>query len=91
MGAPELENVNDLLRELQARFEDSFQSQEVKAEIKLIRQKRHPAKEVVQEFHCQTGKLRNWPERNLVHYFKEYINEELLKNMPVPRSARSNP
>lgn len=41
--------------------------------------KQRPAKEIVQEFHHLAGRLRNWPERILVHYFKECLDEELLK------------
>lgn len=71
--------MDDFLRELRARFKDSSRAQEAEAEIKLIRQKGWPVKEVVQEFCRQAARLRNCPECILVHYFKECIYEELLK------------
>ncbi|KAG8137778.1 hypothetical protein E2320_003729 [Naja naja] len=65
-GAPELDN-------------SSSQAQEAEAEIKMIKQKGWPAKEIVKEFRCLAGRLSNWPKRILVHYFKECLDEELLK------------
>ncbi|ETE65851.1 hypothetical protein L345_08375, partial [Ophiophagus hannah] len=76
---PELDNVNDFLRELWAHFEDSSRAQEAKAQIKSIRQKGKPAKELMLEFRCLATNLRHWLERMLVHYFKESLDEELLK------------
>ncbi|KAG8139486.1 hypothetical protein E2320_002250 [Naja naja] len=78
-GTPELNNVDDFLRELQAHFEDSSQAQEAEAEIKSIGQKGRPAKELVLEFRHLVTSLRHWSERILVHYFQESLDEELLK------------
>ncbi|ETE56921.1 hypothetical protein L345_17367, partial [Ophiophagus hannah] len=73
-GAPELNNVDDFLRELQSHFEDSSQAQEAEAEIKSIRQKGSPAKELVLEFRCLATSLRHWFQRILVHYFQESLD-----------------
>ncbi|ETE67941.1 hypothetical protein L345_06266, partial [Ophiophagus hannah] len=78
-GVPELNNVDDFLRELRSHFEDSFQAQEAEAEIKSIRQKGRPTKELVLEFRCLATNLRHWSQRILVHYFQENLDEELLK------------
>ncbi|KAG8129365.1 hypothetical protein E2320_016076 [Naja naja] len=77
-GAPELNNVDDFLRELRSRFEDSSRAQ-AEAEIKSIRQKDRPAKELVLEFRRLATNLRHWSQRTLVHYFQESLDEELLK------------
>ncbi|ETE56632.1 hypothetical protein L345_17657, partial [Ophiophagus hannah] len=77
--APELNNVDDFLRELHSHFEDSSQAQEAEAEIKSIRQKGRPAKDLVLEFRCLATNLRHWSQRLLVHYFQESLDEELLK------------
>ncbi|ETE58728.1 Retrotransposon-like protein 1, partial [Ophiophagus hannah] len=78
-GAPELNNVDDFLRELQSHFEDSSRVQEAEAEIKSIRQKGRPAKELVLEFRCLATNLRHWSQRILVHYFQERIPEILIQ------------
>ncbi|ETE64778.1 hypothetical protein L345_09452, partial [Ophiophagus hannah] len=78
-GAPELNNVDDFLRELRSHFEDSSQTQKAEAEIKSIRQKSRPAKELVLEFRHLATSLRHWSQRILVHYFQEILDEELLK------------
>lgn len=78
-GALEFDNMDDFLRELQAQFEDSSQTQEAEARIKMMKQRGWPTKEIVQEFHHLAGKFRNWPERILMHYFKKCLDEELLK------------
>ncbi|KAG8148169.1 hypothetical protein E2320_022436 [Naja naja] len=58
-------------------FEDEAQAQEVESEIKTIKQRGRPSKEYVREFHRIDGKLRHWPKRLLVHFFKEGFDKEL--------------
>ncbi|ETE62037.1 hypothetical protein L345_12209, partial [Ophiophagus hannah] len=86
-GAPELDNIDDFLRALQARFEGSAQAQEAEAEIKMMKQKGWPAKEIVKEFLRLAGRLSNWPEQILVHYFKECLDEE---DLPTPHTSFKN-
>ncbi|ETE57380.1 hypothetical protein L345_16905, partial [Ophiophagus hannah] len=70
-SAPELNNMNDFLRELQSHFEDSSRAQEAEAEIKSIRQKGRPGKELVLEFRRLATSLRHWSQRILVHISKK--------------------
>lgn len=80
-GAPELNNIDDFLQELRTRFEDMAQGHEaeeqIKAKKKMVKQRGRPAKEYVGEFQRLTGKLRHWPERLLVHYFKGGLDQEI--------------
>ncbi|ETE63213.1 Retrotransposon-derived protein PEG10, partial [Ophiophagus hannah] len=76
-GAPELNNSS-------IHILDSSRAQEAEAEIKSIRQKGGPTKDLVLEFRRLTTNLKHWSQRLLVHYFQESLDEELLKNLPVP-------
>ncbi|ETE57754.1 hypothetical protein L345_16529, partial [Ophiophagus hannah] len=76
-GHQGLQTVGDLVpkpqpQELRSHFEDSSQAQEAEAEIKSIRQKGRPVKELVLEFRRLATNLRP-------HYFQESLDEELLK------------
>lgn len=47
-------------------------------EIRDLKQKGKLAKEYVLEFRRVASKLRHWPERLLVYFFKENLDWELL-------------
>lgn len=75
---PELGNINTFLKELRAMFKDDSQALQAKAEIHEIKQRGQPTKEYIQEFRRVAGKLRQWPEKLLLHFFKEGLDCELL-------------
>lgn len=73
-GAPELEDNNEFLQLLRTWFEDIAQRQEAEAEIRDLKKKGHPTKELVWKFQRVAGKLRDWPEHLLAHHFKEALD-----------------
>ncbi|ETE63207.1 hypothetical protein L345_11033, partial [Ophiophagus hannah] len=78
-GAPELEDVDEFVRSLRARFEDPANPEKAEAEIKGLRQHGRPPKELVWEFRRVARRLQGWPKRLFVYYFKEALDLELRK------------
>lgn len=77
-GAPELLDVNLFMEQLRASFEDESQALQAKKEIHFLRQRGRPAK-YVRDFRRVTGRLRQWSERSLIHYFKQGLDRDLLQ------------
>lgn len=75
-GAPELLDANLFMEQLRARFEDESQALQVVKATHHLKQKGHLAKEYVWAFQRVAGRLGQWPERSLIHYFKEGLDHD---------------
>lgn len=77
--APELRDVNLFMGQLRARFEDEFQALQAEIEIRSLKLRGQPTKEYVWEFWKIAGRIREWSERSLIHYFKEGLDHDLFQ------------
>ncbi|KAK9407763.1 hypothetical protein NXF25_006537 [Crotalus adamanteus] len=75
--AGELADIGSFLDALIARFEDSTRVQRAEAEIVGLKQAGRPIREFIREFQRMAGHLRTWPERLLVHHFRNGLDKEL--------------
>lgn len=57
-GAPELEDANEFVQLLRTRFDGTSQREEAEAEVKDLKQRGRPVKELVWEVQRVAGKLR---------------------------------
>lgn len=67
------------------RFNNVAQQLEAETQIKALKQAGRPAKELKWEFRRLAGKLRDWPERLMVHTFKEALDLDLRQACGISR------
>ncbi|KAK9401553.1 hypothetical protein NXF25_012267 [Crotalus adamanteus] len=75
--ARELADIGSFLDALRACFEDPTRVQRAEAEIIGLKQAGRPIREFIREFQRVAGRLRTWPERLLVHHFRNGLDKEL--------------
>ncbi|KAK9410510.1 Retrotransposon-derived protein PEG10 [Crotalus adamanteus] len=61
------------------RFEDPTRLQWAEAQLVGLRQRGRPAKEYIREFQKLAGRLRSWPDRLLVHHFRNGLDNEIRR------------
>ncbi|KAG8137319.1 hypothetical protein E2320_004564 [Naja naja] len=79
MCSQTFEELPDQLEQLIIRREAEVHNTRGKSTNQKHQAEGKPAKELMLEFRHLATNLRNWPERMLVHYFKESLDEEMLK------------
>ncbi|KAK9400665.1 hypothetical protein NXF25_011379 [Crotalus adamanteus] len=77
--ARELADVGLFLDALRTRFEDPTRLQWAEAQLVGLRQRGRPAKEYIREFQKLAGRLRSWPDRLMVHHFRNGLDNEIRR------------
>ncbi|KAK9400308.1 hypothetical protein NXF25_013327 [Crotalus adamanteus] len=73
----ELADIGLFLDALKTRFEDPTRLQRAEAQLVGLRQRGRPVQEYIREFQKVAGRLRSWPHRLLVHYFRTGLDTDL--------------
>lgn len=77
--APELWNLNLFIWGLRTRFENEPIALQAEKDIHEVKQAGRPVKEYVREFRRVAGLIERWPERSLVHHFKNGLDNNLFQ------------
>ncbi|KAK9409824.1 Retrotransposon-derived protein PEG10 [Crotalus adamanteus] len=64
---------------LRTRFEDPTRLQWAEAQLVGLRQRGRPAKDYIRGFQKLAGRLRSWPDRLLVHHFRNGLDNEIRR------------
>ncbi|KAM3848292.1 uncharacterized protein M6D78_004949 [Vipera latastei] len=75
--ARELADAGLFLEALRSRFEDVFRVQRAEAEVLALKQQGRPTLEYIRDFRRVVDRLRSWPERLLIHYFRAGLDRYL--------------
>ncbi|XP_058032369.1 uncharacterized protein LOC131194853 [Ahaetulla prasina] len=77
--APELNDVHGFMALLRNRFQNDDLIAECETTLKTMKQGNKPLKQFVWDFRRVAGNLRHWPDRVLLHFFKEAIDQNIRK------------